>query len=62
MTDTPKYGWTEMSGFEGEVGVEWPLSPSLFTSRHSANKSKVAQGGTWARPSQSMKVGEPCPD
>lgn len=58
MTGTPKYGRTDMSGVEGEVGDEWPLSPSLFTSCQSANKSKVAQGGTWPRSSQSMKVGE----
>lgn len=33
-------------GFEGEVGVERPLSPSLFTSCQLANKCKVERGST----------------
>lgn len=48
MTNAPKYRMTEMkSGLEGEVGVERPLSPSLFTSCQLANKCKVERGGTW---------------
>lgn len=64
MADTPKYGRTEMSGFEGEVGVERPLSPSLFTSCQLANKSKVEQGGTCPSFSQNIQVeiGDACPD